>query len=119
MQLYTVQGVFTVSRPLYTRGCPVYNTGFVCPKCLKPWAQAKWVGGDELPQRIQPTYCEACVQKFPHFLHPDISPVGGSLLDNSHANGYDFELLEVLPPALLYRELALHLLSPTYSKEFA
>ena len=101
------------------QGYPIYPGILVCPLCFRLWCQMKWIppeGVTELRPKfeyheVRGLLCADCSLYWPQHLHPDLNPVGGSLLDNSTINGYDVGLLDALPEPLLRREFELTLKS--------
>jgi hypothetical protein len=115
----TYNSHYPIHRDDSCRGYPVYPSILVCPMCFRLWCQMKWLppeGITELhpkfePHAVQATICADCFRFWPQHLHPDLNPVGGSLLDSSTMNGYDVGLLQALPEPLLRREFELTLSS--------
>jgi hypothetical protein len=103
----------------HSKGYPIYGGMMVCPYCGRTWATLSWQ--DQPPEAFEPREvrgfpCETCSQIEPKRLHPDLRPVGGSLLDNPTVGGYNVALLEALPEDLLRREFELTLSSPFYKE---
>jgi len=87
----------------FLNGYPYYSGAMICPVCLDIWATLAVEGQGFFELRCIPCehHSDAC--------HLDLRPVAGSLLDNPNCNGWDTELLELLPEALVKREFSLHL----------
>jgi hypothetical protein len=91
---------FVVERQKFYSGWPVYSQAFICPVCLELWA----IVGDK-PYQLAAIPCE----NHPLASHPILSPVPGSILDNStFAGDFDQDLARALPNQLLEREFNLH-----------
>lgn len=97
----------------FSNGYPVYSGVFVCPICLTPWAALEWLGPDfqiirASSREVRGLLCSSCFQEHgTRFLHPDISPVAGSILHNPTLNNWDQALLNELPEVLVRREFEL------------
>jgi len=103
----------------HSRGYPIYAGMMVCPYCGRTWATLSWQDQSSVfePREVRGFPCELCSSLEPQTLHPDLRPVGGSLLDNHTVGGYNVALLEALPEPLLRREFELTLSSPFYSEK--
>lgn len=103
----------------HSKGYPIYGGMMVCPYCGRTWATLSWQDlppGEFAPREVRGFPCESCSCFEPRCLHPDLRPVGGSLLDNPTVGGYNVALLEALPEPLLRREFELTLSSPFYKE---
>jgi hypothetical protein len=104
---------FLIEREDFCNGYPVYSGSFFCTVCLTEWARLTWEeDAGNIPIRtyeIRGLVCTSCVKNARRALHPDLSPVPGSLGHNTTLNNYDVTLLEDLPEPLIKREFALHM----------
>lgn len=106
---------FLVEREDHCNGYPVYSGILVCTRCFDIWARLTWeIPVPGIAQRtfesheVRGLLCLACFRSSGgQSLHPDLSPVPGSLLHNLTVNNWDSALLEALPEALVQREFFL------------
>ena len=110
LQVLVARVSFTFKCETHSGGYPIYPGVMICPVCLRQWASIKWA--DFIPgqyQEVRGFMCYSCALAHPEHLHPDLRPVGGSLLDNPTVNGVNYALLDAMPEVLLRREFVLHL----------
>lgn len=107
IQLLDTTEHFVIKREAFTAdGYPVYSRCFVCPFCVRVWANIS--KGDSLAAATQDWHrpegvpCELCESVEHH--------IAGSILEYSITfNGLDLDLLDALPEPLLRREFELTL----------
>jgi len=110
MQVTLLGKQFVLMVEPFSGGYPVYSGLMVCPVCEAVWARLVWSSLLDKPYKeIRGFMCYSCAAENPHYLHPDLRPVGGSLLDNPTTGGVNYALLDAMPEVLVRREFQLHL----------